>query len=101
MRQISMMHYFNEGITIQNNPLNFQHRIHQTEEDEENVQLIDTDFEMDNMWNLNEDKVNLVNVLKNSKPNKILNKDITKYVKSLGKKTRKNQNKISMALGIK
>ena len=40
---------------------------------------------MDNMCNLNEDKVNLINALKNSKPNKILNKDITKYVKGLSK----------------
>ena len=83
------------------NPLHFQHRIHQTEEDEENVELIDTDFEMDNMWNLNEDKVNLINVLKNSKPNKILNKDITKYVKRIRQKDKKNNNKISMALDIK
>ena len=76
---------FHKWINDSKNPLHFQHRIHQTEEDEENVELIDTDFEMDNMCNLNEDKVNLINALKNSKPNKILNKDITKYVKGLSK----------------
>lgn len=49
------------------NPL-FLQKIHQTEEDEENIQLMDNDFELNDMWNFNEDKVNLAEAL-NSKVN--------------------------------
>ncbi len=47
------------------NPL-FLQKIHQTEEDEENIQLMDNDFELNEMCNFNEDKVNLAEAL-NSK----------------------------------
>jgi hypothetical protein len=42
------------------------HKIHQTEEDEENVELIDQDFELEEFCNFNEDKTNLKDAL-NSK----------------------------------
>jgi len=47
------------------NPL-FLQKIHQTEEDEENIEIMDNDFELNNMWNFNEDKINLAEMI-NSK----------------------------------
>ncbi|CAI2359488.1 unnamed protein product [Moneuplotes crassus] len=74
------------------NPL-FLHKIHQTEEDEGNIQLMDNDFELNNMCNFNEDKINLAEAL-NSKnganygkrPKKVHGDNISRYVKSISKK---------------
>lgn len=60
-----LFHRRNHGNDI-SNPIKFMHKIHQTEEDEENVELIDQDFGLDNLWNFNEDKTNLLEAL-NSK----------------------------------
>lgn len=48
------------------NQAHFMHKIHQTEEDKENVELIDADYELNNLYQLNEDKANLLEAL-NSK----------------------------------
>lgn len=45
------------------NPLHFMHKIHQTEEDQEHVELIDTDFELNNLYKLNDEKANLIEAL--------------------------------------
>jgi hypothetical protein len=45
------------------NPMLFMNKIHQTEEDEENVELIDHDFELEEFCNFNEDKTNLKDAL--------------------------------------
>lgn len=46
-----------------NNHLHFLHKIHQTEEDQEHVELVDADFELNEFCNFNEDKANLLEAL--------------------------------------
>jgi hypothetical protein len=69
------------------NPMHFMHRVHQTEEDQENPELIEDDIRINNFFKLNDDKANLMQALhensaaKHNNKNKVYSKNFFKYVK--------------------
>lgn len=71
------------------NSMHYMHQVHQTEEDQENPEFIDNDIQINNFFNFNEDKANLLEALHEysgiKNPSKVYRKNISKYVKSVNK----------------
>jgi hypothetical protein len=68
------------------NPLHFMHQVHQTEEDQENPELLDDDIRINNFFKLNdENKADLLQALHEysgvKNPSKAHHKNISKFVK--------------------
>lgn len=67
------------------NPIHYMHQVHQTEEDQENPEFIDKEIEINNFFNFNEDKANLLEALQEysgvKNPSRLFKKNISKYVK--------------------